>query len=1014
MSTESAKSIDKYEIVKVLNETAEGVIYRAVETPSNTKVLIKKYYPGLRWSDEVLDEFFNLVSYLRFIEHEFLLPVLDVGKHENLPYVVFADNGVTLLRSRQPGLADQNETLVFLRHTAEALDFLHKQEILHGILNPDNVALDADGYPQVFDFGLSGVFRKLLLENTDEGFENLSISDLKCTSPEQIQGRNPTRSSDIYAFGAVGYFYIFGDFPVNGLSIPETAATHLQPGTLRTVQIPHNVYKSHLQVIQKCMQLEPGARFESFAQLLTILERTLSGKRVRVSFKKRFNLVKGANRHPVTRNLLFSGFALLVVLAGAYYVSSGRSYGSISATAAPSASALPTSPQLPARTLTPVLNNAVTESVSPVTEAGAAPPIQAEVVYKPSIQEINPIIPRQIISSNNLADLREISRLGYGKPEEIAVSPDGIHFAFASSAGVFIFNQTDPVGWIDPQGWATSVQFSPEGTILAIGTAKGDIQLWDWQNDIKIATLSAHTDKINRIIFSQGDLMYSASADRDIIVWNWRTRQEIMPISAHARPINDIAVTSDGRTLFSCSDDGLIRVWDLASGRKLYELSAREKVFSGNIRAIALSSDDVYLAAGGDAGFLYQWKLVTTSAATSLIPQLRTDIVPVKTRIWSLQYIRDDQELLVGVDDGKTIAYNAAREKYPGVSLAFTIPAHPSDLVDVFGPSFDFASHSIFGGGRILSINWDGSVTNQQAQVGSPMFDNLDRLDFSPDGNILAAGGRRGSTHVWDLRTNQELYKNMYFLPFGDPIAPDGSAVAIIVPQVVRTSTTTGNLIVEGIYQIKNLRGSQAAMDLSEIVPNGIVGYARDGNVFISASYTQSKTWDFDSGYETFFKHTKYLGCAITSSANDDEKLQVISVSGVLPIWDTRAEILCPKSQRTEGSLSAFSNNLDLLVYINQNGLLEGFDNAQNKPVWQYHPDKPTTALAVSPDGSIVAAGNASGELIFLDGKTGRFLSQITGNYASVRAIEFSDDGKKVATAGADGIARTFGIVDGN
>jgi serine/threonine protein kinase len=88
MKEDSAKTIGNYEITETIHETAEGIIYRALESSSGNRVLIKKYYPAMIWSEEALDEFFNLASYLRFIEHEFLLSVLDIGKQDGIPYIV--------------------------------------------------------------------------------------------------------------------------------------------------------------------------------------------------------------------------------------------------------------------------------------------------------------------------------------------------------------------------------------------------------------------------------------------------------------------------------------------------------------------------------------------------------------------------------------------------------------------------------------------------------------------------------------------------------------------------------------------------------------------------------------------------------------------------------------------------------------------------------------------------------------------------------------------------------------
>lgn len=1005
MKEESATSVDNYEITATIHESAEGIIYRAVEKTSGVKVLIKKYYPALQWSDDILNEFFNLFSYLRFIEHEYLLPILDVGKQHGLPYTVFADDSLTLLSDRQVGQAGQKDTLSFCYHVAEALDFLHKQEILHGTLTPENIALGADGYPQLFDFGLSGIFKRLLLENTDDGFDNLSVSNLKCTSPEQILGRNPTRASDIYAFGIISYYYIFGEFPFNGQHVPEIAASHLNQGIIRTVKTSAGISYNTLQLVQKCIQLEPDARFANFGKILGILERLQAGRRARFPFAKRFTIEK-PGKHTRFSWLFPGGIVIILGLLAAYYLYSHNTEPLSTATLAVTTT-VPGQPVT--KTPKPDIEKPTESNTSP--QAASTQPVQIEIAYKPASEGERPLVLSQPISITNIANLREISRLGYGKPEEADVAPDNNHIALATSAGVFIFEGNQLFKWIDPQGWATSVQFSPDGTVLAIGLATGEIQLWDWQGEIKSATLAGHTKKINRILFSQSSLLYSASADQSIIVWNLKSNKNIQTLRAHSQPVNDIAVTSDARILVSCADDQLIRIWDLASGNKLYELDST--YFAGAIKAVAISSDDAYLAAGGASGYLYQWNLLTSPSITDPVPQLRTDKVPVKERIWSLQYIRNDRELLVGVDNGKAITYDAARQEYEGISLSFEIPAPPSKLVDVFGTRFDFDSFSVFRGESIISINWDGKVTSQQAQIISPMFDNLDRLDFSPDGTILAAGGKRGSTHVWNLITNQPIYKNLYPLPFGDPIAPDGSTIAIIVPKTIAVSPVTGEALIEDIYQMKNLSGSQATRDFSQTIPNAHVGYTGDGSIFIAANLTKSKTWDFASGYETYLNGYPYKGCWITASANNNEKLLVNSPAGIFPIWDEHADNLCPKTYQFKGAISAFSNDLSLMVYINQNGLLEGYDISKNTSAWQPYPlNSPATALAISPDGSIIALGDAAGNMSFINGKSGELISKIVSNFGALQAIEFSEDGKKIATTGTDGTARIFGIVD--
>jgi WD40 repeat protein len=271
-------------------------------------------------------------------------------------------------------------------------------------------------------------------------------------------------------------------------------------------------------------------------------------------------------------------------------------------------------------------------------------------------------------------------------------------------------------------------------------------------------------------------------------------------------------------------------------------------------------------------------------------------------------------------------------------------------------------------------------------------------------------GGRRGSTLVWGLETNQIIYQNFYTMPFGGPLAPDGNSIALIVPDT--TSNRGGN-----IYQIRNFSGSPTTIDLTETLPNANVGYAKNGTVFIAANLNISKAWDESSGNEVRVNAIDYFGCRITvSESNINDRLLGNSETGIFqPGDDDQALIdnLCPRTSRFRGIPSAFSKNLKLIAFVNANGALEGYDVSTKTTIWKYQlPDpKVITAIAISPDGSIVAMGNTSGQITFFNGETGEMLGEIVGNFGKVQAILFSDDGTKIATTGSDGIARVFGIV---
>jgi len=1029
MEDANSKTIGNYEVVETIRQAPEGTLYKAVETSTGNHVILIFYYPSLQWSNELLNEFFNLTGHLQFIDHPYLLPILDVGKHEGLPYVVFSGDSFTFLADRLGPQTDRKETLEFFYKIADALDYLHKQEILHGSINTETIVIDEYGDPKLFNHGLSGVFKKLLLENLEAGFENLSISNLNCTSPEQIQGRHPTRASDIYSFGIVFFFQVFGQYPFLGKFPQETALAHIDQRMLQIEKIPTGITSHGLTFIEKCIQYEPEGRFTSFAQIMDALERMKAGRRPRFQLKKRFVVKKSMPR--VFPWLTGVVLLLAFLFTGLYLYSNSKP-----SQMAPTAMATTIQSTLTQQAIKPTQTNVPTLEViqQPTQEIVEPTTILSRIAGQPAFEGEIPGLPIEKITLSNINGIKEFSRLGYGRFEDVdtLVSSGKRYFAFATSAGVFIFQDTQFIKWIDPQDWATSVQFSNKDDdpaqgdqFLAIGVQSGDIQMWDWKNGKRLYILpdpqdrindphSGHTGKITKLLFAKnGAQLYSASADNNIIVWDLKKRKNFhdKPIDAHSKPVNDLAASSDGRILISGSDDDLIRIWDINSGKKLHELPFER----GNIKAVAISSDGQYLAVGGDQGIVQQWVIPSNYKITN--KEKRNDQIVIKNRIWSLQYTRNNSNLLIGIYDTRNTdryqTVDATQKKYEGVSSGFTIDPLPSNWADVFGADFNFDYFSLgFNENDVISITWDGEVALNKKVIIKPTFDNLDRLDLSPDGTVLATGGELGITSVWNLTTNQFLYKDRAILPYGDAIAPNDSTVAVIAPNTIHVSIA-GVPVNEDIYRFISLANGQILRDLSSTVPGGIVNYAHDGKVFISANINEPKGWDFETGYESLFKTRTEKGCRITSSANNDELFQTYSKAGVFQTWDERAGIICQISSQTSNKKPSFSRDLNLIVFINSNDLLEGFDTVQNKSLWINPKDKINiTALAVSPDGSIVAYGDETGKMTLINGRTGELLNQVAGNFGKLQAIVFSEDGTKIATAGSDGIARVFGIVE--
>ncbi len=106
--------------------------------------------------------------------------------------------------------------------------------------------------------------------------------------------------------------------------------------------------------------------------------------------------------------------------------------------------------------------------------------------------------------------------------------------------------------------------FSPDGTLLAIGTMSGTLHLWDATKGRlrRSLTPSGSACAIRSLDFSpDGQVLASSGVDGNINLWEVRTGKHLNTLRGHTQQIWQVAFTPDGQTLLSAGDDGTLRFW---------------------------------------------------------------------------------------------------------------------------------------------------------------------------------------------------------------------------------------------------------------------------------------------------------------------------------------------------------------------------------------------------------------------------------------------------------------------
>lgn len=192
------------------------------------------------------------------------------GDFDAQPYIVMEQIAGTSLRSRfEQAPLPVAEVVDIGIKVAHALQDLHRQHVIHLDIKPSNIMFRADGAAVLIDFGLSRHDR--LPDLLDEEFR-LPMGTGPYISPEQVLGVRNEPRSDLFALGVLLYHLATGQRPFGN----PTSVSGLKKRLYRD-PIPPRSHRSDLpawlqEIILRCLEVEPDARFDTAAQLAFLLQ----------------------------------------------------------------------------------------------------------------------------------------------------------------------------------------------------------------------------------------------------------------------------------------------------------------------------------------------------------------------------------------------------------------------------------------------------------------------------------------------------------------------------------------------------------------------------------------------------------------------------------------------------------------------------------------------------------------------------------------------------------------------
>lgn len=538
-----------------------------------------------------------------------------------------------------------------------------------------------------------------------------------------------------------------------------------------------------------------------------------------------------------------------------------------------------------------------------------------------------------------------------------------------------------------------SINFSPDNRFIASVNNDRTIKLYDLTSGKYIRTLRGNVASITSVNFSpDGKLIASGSNDKTIKLWNIASGQiiksfieynetidsvKIHPDSFaaeelivfpedHIKNLKTICYSPDGKVLASCDNTGVIKLWNLTTGKPY-------KILIGHIGAVnylTFSPDGKLLASGGNDNTVKLWDTISGQL--------------IKTLIGHSKYIN---------------------------SISFS-----PDCKIIVSASLDNVSIWDATSGQLTKTFELDELKNEEwfATAG-----------FSPDNKIIALTYyeesysdlnrlKRITINLWDVLLSKRIQK-LSFL-----VEDYYSITSIILSSDIKTIAMAGYAYASSLFfsqeedeeksntiKLWDLVSGRLIRDI-KVYTESIksINFSIDNKIIASGNIDKTiKLWNANTGdyIRTFRGHNGSIYSVTFSS--DGKMIASISHDATIKLWDfSSGELL--------KTFSRYSELTDSPKFS-----LESFDSVDSSVVDKIVLDSKHTGIVnticISSNNKWLASGGDDGAIKLWDIVKGKIIHTLRGHTGSINSLSFTPDCRIIASASDDGTVKLWSTASG-
>ncbi len=259
----------KYEILEELGKGGMAVVYKAIHRNLNRIVALKIIHKNLIHDDETVLRFRREAQLGASLLHPNIVMVFDEGRIEDTIYMSleFLEGDDLHKLIKQKGRLSLKETLDIIIPLAEALDYVHRRNLVHRDIKSSNIFLTKSKRSVLTDFGIA--YARESESNLTRAGEVIGTPEFM--SPEQASGAKVDGRSDLFSLGIVIYQCLAGRVPFKGDTHLSTIFQITRDPLPNILNFNKDLPGWITPFLEKCLEKSPEKRIQTGGELAQML-----------------------------------------------------------------------------------------------------------------------------------------------------------------------------------------------------------------------------------------------------------------------------------------------------------------------------------------------------------------------------------------------------------------------------------------------------------------------------------------------------------------------------------------------------------------------------------------------------------------------------------------------------------------------------------------------------------------------------------------------------------------------